>query len=287
MSTRLVKHTTWLDRRRFLQVLRLVVLVIVTCSVVVYPLWLLFINSAKPLVDANRLEPSLPKEWALVENYRTVISEGNVLGGLFNTLVIVVPAIALIVLLSSMGAWVFARRTGRGVNFLYMVVISGVILPPIIVTTIYVLQRFGLYGSRMGIIIFYVGALSSIAVFLITGFVKTIPADLEEAAMLDGARPWQVFWHVTLPLLRPILLTCSTILFLIVWNDLLYQFFLLGGRGHDTLTLGLYNFAQIRQYQTAWNLVFAYVILVSLCPVIVFVIAQRRIVDGLTAGALK
>lgn len=266
---------------------RIAALTIIAAVVVVYPFWILLINSAKPLEEANRLSPGLPNEWTLGENYRTVIREGEVVAGLRNTLIAVIPSITLIVVFSSMAAWVFARRRGRIAAILYSICIAGVLLPPIIITTIYVLQRLGLYGSMTGLILFYVGAFGPICVFLTTGFVKTIPIELEEAALIDGASSWTVYWKIVLPLLRPIVLVSIVILLLIMWNDLLYQFFLIGGRGTNTLTLGLYNFAQIRQYQTAWNLVFAFVIIVSAIPILAFIFAQRRIVSGLTAGAMK
>lgn len=266
---------------------RVGVLTVFTVVAVVYPLWILLVNSAKPLEEANQLSPALPRQWALIENYQTVVREGEVFVGLRNTLIAVVPSITVIVVLSSMAAWVFARRRGRLAVVLYSVCIAGVLLPPIIITTIYVLQRLGLYGTMGGLIFFYIGAFGPICVFLTTGFVKTVPIELEEAALIDGATPWIVYSRVVLPLLRPIILVSIVVLLLIMWNDLLYQFFLIGGQGTNTLTLGLYNFAQIRQYQTAWNLVFSFVVIVSVVPILAFIFAQRRVVSGLTAGAMK
>ncbi|MFC0529321.1 carbohydrate ABC transporter permease [Phytohabitans kaempferiae] len=274
-------------RTRTLEVARVGFLSIFTLVVVVAPFWLLLVNSAKPLGEANELGFGLPRRWNLVENYRAVFEQGHIVAATVNTLLIVVPSIVLICLLASAAAWVFGRRTSRVVNALYLFSISSVLLPPIIITTIYVLQRIGLYGGYAGAILFYVGAFSGLAIFLITGFVRTVPSELEEAARIDGAGPFRTYWSVVLPLLRPVIFTCSVFLFLVIWNDMLYQFFLLGGRGRDTLSLGLYNFAQVRQYQMAWNLVFADVLLVSLPPLILFFLAQRRILSGLTSGAIN
>jgi raffinose/stachyose/melibiose transport system permease protein len=274
-------------RTRVAETARIGFLSVFTLVVVVAPFYLLLVNSAKPLGEANELGFGLPRRWNIVENYRTVLDQGHVVAATVNTLLIAAPAITLICFCASAAAWVFGRRRSRAVNALYLFCISSVLLPPIIITTIFVLQRLGLYGGYTGAILFYVGAFSGLAIFLITGFVRTVPTELEEAARIDGAGPFRTYWSVVLPLLRPVIFTSSVFLFLVVWNDLLYQFFLLGGRGRDTLSLGLYNFAQVRQYQTAWNLVFADVLLVSLPPLVVFFLAQRRILSGLTSGAIN
>lgn len=258
-----------------------------TSFVVVLPFWVLFINSAKTQTEASSLGLGLPSEWHLLSNYKQVIEEGRVISATLNTLALVLPSIAIITFLASSAAWVFARRASRWSSAAYAFCISGVLLPPMIITTILVLQKLHLYGGFAGAILFYVGAFSAIAIFLITGFVRNIPIEIEEAARIDGAGPFGVYWHIILPLLRPVMFTSAVFLFLFIWSDLLYQFFLVGGRGHDTLSIGLYNFAQRRQYETAWNLVFADVVLVSFVPLLVFFVAQKRILSGLTAGALN
>lgn len=274
-------------RRRATETVRIAALSGFTLVVVLAPLWFLFVNSAKPLNEANQLGAGLPKHWQLLHNYRTVLDQGKLLAGAVNTLIIGVPAIVIICLFSAASAWVFVRRASRWVNVIYLFSISGVLLPPMIVTTIFMLKRIGMYGSYAGITLFYVGSLSSLAIFLISGFVRTIPVELEEAARIDGASNLRVFFSIVFPLLRPAMFTTSVFLFLFIWSDLLYQFFLIGGRGKDTLSIGLYNFVQVRQYETAWNLVFSDVLLVSLPPLLVYFVAQRRILSGLTAGAVN
>lgn len=269
------------------EVVRITGLAVFTLVVVVLPLYVLFINSAKSQAEGAQLGLSLPTEWHLIENYSTVWVEGKVLTSAVNTVILIVPVIVVTTLVSSASAWVFARRRSMLSSVLYTVCICGVILPPMLLTTIFILQTLGLYGSFPGAILAYIGGFSAISIFLITGFVRSVPTELEEAGRLDGAGSVRLFFSVVLPLLRPVLFTTSVFLFLLVWNDLLFQFFMLGGRGHDTLSLGLFEFAQVRLYETAWNLVFADVFIVSMPPLIIFFFAQRRILSGLTAGALS
>lgn len=148
------------------------------------------------------------------------------------------------------------------------------------------LRQLGLAGSAVGMIGVYMGIYMSTVIFFVTGFVRTIPVSLEEAAQIDGAGPVRVFFHVVLPLLRPVLATATILVCLYVWNDVFYAFFVVGGR-LDTLPLNLFRVAGAGLYLNNWHLIFAYVILMSLPLVVVFAVAQRKIISGITSGAVK
>jgi raffinose/stachyose/melibiose transport system permease protein len=132
----------------------------------------------------------------------------------------------------------------------------------------------------------YAGIYLSTVIFFVTGFVRTIPLELEEAARIDGAGPLAVFGRVILPLLRPVLATATILICLYVWNDVFYAFFVLGGR-MDTLPLNLFQVASAGLYLNNWHLIFMYVLLMSLPLLVVFVVAQRKIIAGITSGAVK
>src|SRR5690349_24883573 len=118
-----------------------------------------------------------------------------------------------------MAAWVLARRAGRLSAFLYAFGISGIVLPPAVVTIVLLLRQLGLAGTALGMIGVYLGIYLSTVIFFVTGFVRTIPPALEEAARIDGAGPVAVFRRVVLPLLRPVLATATILICLYVWND--------------------------------------------------------------------
>ncbi|WP_431924373.1 carbohydrate ABC transporter permease [Nonomuraea jabiensis] len=250
------------------------------------PLWLVLVTAAKSRGEALTPDLSLPTEWHLLENLRQVWGDGEVLRASLGSLLVVVPSVIGVLLFGSMAAWILARRATRLNAVLYALAISGIVLPPAVVTVVLLLRQLGLAGSAVGMIGVYMGIYMSTVIFFVTGFVRTIPTSLEEAAQLDGASPMRVFWLVVLPLLRPVLATATILVCLYVWNDVFYAFFVIGGR-LDTLPLNLFRVASAGLYLNNWHLIFAYVILMSLPLVVVFAVAQRKIISGITSGAVK
>jgi raffinose/stachyose/melibiose transport system permease protein len=245
------------------------------------PVWIVLVNSVKPLGEANQLGLGLPQEWSGLDNYATVFEDGKVLPGLRNTILIAIPVVTIVLLLGGMAAWVFARSRRRSASLLYYLCITGVLIPPAIVASIQVLRTIGVQGTHPGIVLFYCGAWMAFCIFLTTGFIKTIPVELEEAARLDGAGSITIFRKIIFPLMLPVNIAAGFILLLFVWNDLQYAFFMLNGKDNRTLILGLYNVVSGYQFQIRWNLVFADVVIVSIPLVVCFLLAQKRIVGGL------
>ncbi|WP_221891252.1 carbohydrate ABC transporter permease [Microbispora sp. KK1-11] len=274
------RDTSFLTR---LQPFAATALAVVTIGI---PLWLVVATAGKSRGEA--LIPNLtpPTRWHLLENLGEVWSEGEVPAAFFGSLLVVVPAVAGVLIFGSMASWILARRATRLNAVLYALAISGIILPPAVVTLVLLLRQLGLAGSAVGMIGVYMGIYMSTVIFFVTGFVRTIPASLEEAAQIDGAGPVRVFFHVVLPLLRPVLATATILVCLYVWNDVFYAFFVVGGR-LDTLPLNLFRVASAGLYLNNWHLIFAYVILMSLPLVVVFAVAQRKIISGITSGAVK
>ncbi|WP_223167757.1 carbohydrate ABC transporter permease [Nonomuraea sp. SYSU D8015] len=262
-----------------------VTLVLVVVSIGV-PLWLVVVTAGKSRGEALNPDLSLPSEWHLLDNLRQVWTDGEVLSASLGSLLVVVPAVLGVLLFGSMAAWILARRATRLNAVLYALAISGIVLPPAVVTVVLLLRQLGLAGTAVGMIGVYMGIYMSTVIFFVTGFVRTIPSSLEEAAQMDGAGPMKVFWLVVLPLLRPVLATATILVCLYVWNDVFYAFFVIGGRV-DTLPLNLFRVASAGLYLNNWHLIFAYVVLMSLPLIAVFAIAQRKIISGITSGAVK
>lgn len=250
------------------------------------PLWLVVITSAKPQAEALNPSLDLPTEWQLWENYSQVFTQGRVTSAFLGSLLIMIPAVFGVLLLGSMASWVLARRSSRGNAVLYALAISGIVLPPAVVTVVLLLRQFGLAGTAIGMICVYMGVYMSTVIFFVTGFIRTIPVELEEAARVDGAGPVKIFGRIILPLLAPVLSTATILICLYVWNDVFYAFFVIGGRV-DTLPLNLFQVASAGLYLNNWHLIFAYVVLMSLPLLVVFMVAQRRIISGVTSGAVK
>jgi raffinose/stachyose/melibiose transport system permease protein len=274
-------------RRLGLRVLRPALVVAMALVFIGVPLWLVLVTSAKPQGEAITPNLALPHHWQSATNYRTAFDEGRMLRGFVNSLLVVLPSVALVLLLGAGAAWVFARRSGRLVAAAYGLTISGLLLPPAVITVVMELRQLGIANTRPGMIAVYTGMYLSTAIFFMTGFIRTLPYELEEAARIDGAGSWTVFSRVVLPLLRPVIATATVMVMLFAWSDVFYAFFVLGGGADATLPLGLYQVAGAALYLNNWHLIFAYVALMSLPMVAVFVIAQRRIVAGITSGAVK
>jgi raffinose/stachyose/melibiose transport system permease protein len=250
------------------------------------PLWMVVVTAGKTQAEALNPNLQLPTEWHLMDNFGQVFSQGKMPTALLGSVAIMVPTVAVVLFLGSLAAWILARRKSRLNSVLYALAISGIILPPAVVTIVLLLRQLGLAGSGAGMIGVYVGMYLSTVIFFVTGFVRTIPLELEEAARMDGAGPVKVFLTIILPLLVPVLSTATILICLYVWNDVFYALFVIGGR-IDTLPLNLYQVASSGLYLQNWHLIFAYIILMSLPLLIVFILAQRKIIAGVTSGAVK
>lgn len=251
------------------------------------PLWLVAVTSAKPQAEAIKPNLDLPQHWQPADNYADAVGQGEMLRGFFNSLLVVVPSVVLVLLLGAGAAWVFARRRSKLVSAAYAMCISGLLLPPAVITIVMELRQLGLANTRPGMIAVYTGMYLSTSIFFMTGFIRAIPMELEEAARIDGASPARIFWRIVLPLLRPVIATATIMVMLYAWSDVFYAFFVLGGGDRATLPLNLYQVAGAQLYLNNWHLVFAYVVVMSLPMVAVYLVGQRKIVSGITSGAVK
>jgi raffinose/stachyose/melibiose transport system permease protein len=250
------------------------------------PFWLVISTAGENQAEA--LNPNLapPSQWQLFENFAQVFTDGRMSLAFLGSLLVMVPAVLGVLILGSMAAWILGRRSSRGLAVIYALAISGIVLPPAVVTIVLLLRQLGLAGTPVGMIGVYMGMYLSTVIFFVTGFVRTIPQELEEAARVDGAGPVKVFVRIILPLLMPVLATATILICLYIWNDVFYALFVVGGR-LDTLPLNLFQVASAGLYLQNWHLIFAYIILMSLPLLLVFVFAQRKIISGITSGAVK
>jgi len=250
------------------------------------PFYLVVVTASKTQAEALNPNLSLPSDVRLFENFATVIHDGKMLAAFGGSLLVMVPSVLGVLLLGSLAAWVLGRRASRALGFVYALAISGIVLPPAVVTVVLLLRQIGLAGTAVGMIGVYMGMYMSTVIFFVTGFVRTIPVEIEEAARVDGASPVRVFVKIIVPMLMPVLATATILICLYIWNDVFYALFVVGGR-LDTLPLNLFDVASSGLYLQNWHLIFSYIILMSLPLVVTFMVAQRKIVSGITSGAVK
>ena len=253
----------------------------------VLPFLFIFMTAAKTKQDAASLRFSLPVEWHLWDNFIEVLKTRNymLLLAYFNSTVITVVSVMLLVLFGAMVGYVLQRRPSRWNTLIYGCVLAGLMIPPAVVPTIWVLQSLGLFKSISGMILIQVAYGLAFTVLLFRSFIATIPRDLDEAAIIDGAKPLQIFFRVVLPLLKPVTVTVIVVQSIAIFNDFTNPLYYLPGRENVTVQLTLYNFQG--QFQTQFNLLFMNILLVTIPPLIVFVFFNRQIVAGMTAGAVK
>jgi raffinose/stachyose/melibiose transport system permease protein len=276
-------------RERALWIVKYVLLTLFAIPWVILPMWLMLVNSFKPLGEASSLSISMPKQWAIVENYTEVIERGNYAVALGNSLLVTLPTILLVLLFGSLGAWGYARSHSRVLRVAYYITMLTLLLPPALLPTIYLLQGINLDGTRIGYLLVTIATRLGGIIFLTTGFIRTLPSDYEEAAVIDGASKPQIYWRIILPLVAPTLFVGAILLMIGVWNEFFFASFLMPRNEQATLPLALYRFSTTGAQFAAmnWHLIFAHVVLTSLPILIVYILGQGRIVSGLTAGGVK
>lgn len=253
----------------------------------ILPFIFIFLTAAKTRQDASRLLFSWPVEWQLWENFLQVLQTRNylLLLAYFNSTVITVFAVTLLVLFGAMVGYILQRRPSRWNKVIYGFVLAGLMIPPAVVPTIWVLQSIGLFKTITGMIFIQVAYGLAFSVLLFRSFIATIPRDLDEAALIDGATPLQIFFRVILPLLKPVTVTVIVVQSITIFNDFTNPLYYLPGRENVTVQLTLYNFQG--QFQTQFNLLFMNILLVTIPPLIIYIFFNRQIVAGMTAGAVK
>lgn len=268
------------------EVLRKIV-VLIMIVVVLLPFYVAILYAFKPVneISTNRLAFTPNPTW---ENFRSVLFENKLfLVGYKNSLINTLPTVVLLMVCTSMAAWVLARYNSGIYNFVYLILSLGLLIPfqcyelPLFINW----RNLHLDSTNIGFIIARAGLQISISMVAVTGFVKTVPRDLEEAASIDGCNRFQTFWKIVFPLMTPINVTQLVLNTLFIWNDYSTSVILLRNTDSYTLTL-----AQIRYFNgktSELNPAFAFFIMSMIPILILYLICQKYIIAGITAGAVK
>lgn len=248
------------------------------------PLLLIAVNSLKDK-KASAVMNLAPPTSIHLENFITVIEKGKLARSFINSLIYSAGSTILCVFLASLAAYVLSRNQTRLHKFMYMFLVLGITLPVNYVALTKVLQFLHLNNTAIGIILLYTAMQLPFMTFLIHGFVSKVPVELDEAAVIDGCGPIRLFAYIIIPLLKPAIATSAVLTFLNTWNEFVSPLYFLNKTEQWPMTLSVYNF--FGMYYKDWNLVCADIFLTSLPVLIVYLIGQKYIVAGMTAGALK
>ncbi|TVY09248.1 carbohydrate ABC transporter permease [Paenibacillus cremeus] len=251
------------------------------------PLYSVLINSVKLPSDIIRtpFRITVPT----LENFKHVFNPQNdILRMYMNSITITGSSLVFILILAPMAGYYIARNKSRWSSFLLILFMTGIMIPDevTIIPLVDMFVKMGLIGKLHGMILYYAGARLAVSIFLNMKFISTIPQELEESAVMDGASQFRIFWQVLYPLLLPCTATLIVFVGMNIWNDFLMPLYLLQGTGAArTITVGI--FSAIGDYSGNWGEIFAWVVAASAPILILFLTAQRFFIDGLTAGAVK
>ena len=254
-------------------------------AICLIPLLLILFNSLKDKKAASKMNlhlPDLPIQWS---NFVKVIEKGKLATSFFNSLIYSAGSVILCVLFAALAAYVLSRNQTKLNKFLYMFIVLGITLPINYVALTRVLQFLHLNNTAVGIILLYTGTQLPFMTFLIHGFVAKVPVELDEAAVIDGCGPVHLFFLIVFPMLKPAIATSTVLTFLNTWNEFVSPLYFLNRTEQWPMTLSVYNF--FGMYFKDWNLVCADILLTSLPVLIVYLLGQKYIVSGMTAGAVK
>ena len=277
MNARKFIASVWLDA----------VALFVALIVFVVPFAFILLTASKSRAEAALFQFSWPGKVQLLENLREVMAFGDyrMLRALWNSTLLTVSSVTLIVLVSALVAFVMQRRADRVASVVSSFMLAGLIIPPAVVPTIFLLQWIGLYKTLLGLIMVEVAFTMPFAILVFRAFMASIPREIDEAAIMDGASPLRVFFSIILPLLQPAIVTVIVTSSVGIYNDFVGPLYFLPGAENVTAQLTLFNL--ISQFTSRWNLLFADVVIITILPLIMFMFFQRQLVSGLTAGAIK
>jgi len=250
------------------------------------PLVWLVISSLKTNGELMGAPLALPKTLQF-QNYKNAF-EVSGLGRLFlNSIIVSITATILNVIVSSMASYSIARYDFKGKELIFTLISAGIMVPvsALMVPVFILIKNLGLYDTKLALILTYSAMGLPLSIFIIRGFMNTIPRELEEAGVIDGCNFYQIFSKIILPLSRAGIVTAITFQFLYCWNEFIYAMLLTSSQTNRTVQVGIRFFSN--QFTTDYTSMFA-AITISIIPAIAgYVVFQKQIISGLTSGAIK
>jgi raffinose/stachyose/melibiose transport system permease protein len=261
--------------------------IVFTAVFFLVPFAFILLVASQDRVQSNALSFAWPTKFVLLQNIAQAFSARDYLMviAFINSVILTVVSVAALVFLSAMVAYVWQRRQGRMGSVVGVLVLAGLIVPPAIVPTIWVLQGVGLFKTMPGLILIEIAYGLPFCILLFRAFIAGVPRELDEAAIVDGANPLQVFFRVIFPVLRSVMITVITLQSVLIYNDFQNPLYFLPGTQNATIQVTLLNYQS--QFTSQYNLLFATILLVMLPPLIMFIFFNRKIVAGMAAGAVK
>ena len=264
------------------------VLLAIWSVIVIVPFLWVVLSSFKTTKEILASPFSLPAHWQF-DNYAHAWTDAGIRQFFLNTVIVVGVALVLVMLLGAMCAYVLARFTFPGARFIYYLMLVGLTVPIFlaIVPLFFVLKNIGLINTLPGLIMVYVAFALPFTVFFLYAFFKTLPDDVYEAALIDGAGEWRAFFRIMLPMARPGIAAVAIFNFLGLWNQFLLPVALNTDQSRYVLTQGMASFASQAGYAVDFGALFAAVVITVVPVLIVYVIFQRRLEGSVSRGTFR
>jgi raffinose/stachyose/melibiose transport system permease protein len=259
---------------------------LVNALVMLYPIAIMFLSAFKSTAEIYATPFALPQAWSLT-NLTTIWAETNFPRYLLNSALITVSAVAAILVLGTMAAYAIARYRFWGNEAIYLFFLAGLMVPlKLAIIPLFIqLKTLGLIDSRAGLVFVYAAMGMPATVFILTGFLRSLPGELEQSARIDGASEARILWSIMLPLTRPALVIAGIHAAVPIWNDFFFPLVFVQSDDYKTLPQGLTIF--MGEYNTDWGVLFAGLALASLPITLVYIVLSRQFIAGLTQGAIK
>lgn len=256
----------------------------VIALIVIIPFLVVVVNSLKTSTEALNMSLTLPKSinWG---NFKEVWEIGNIPRSYMNSLIVSVGPVILSTLFSSMCAYVLTRRKTKINRAIYIYFALGLMFPVSMVTVVKVMRTLNLYNSQLGVVFLFTALIMPLSVFLYYGFIGSIPKEMDEASVVDGAGAIRIFFQIIFPMLKPVTVTVIMINFLNTWNDFTVPLYLLPDPDKAVIVQQVYNF--FGTFTASWNLVSVTILFAILPTLAVYLFGQKYIISGMVAGAVK
>ncbi len=255
-------------------------------AIVLFPIWTLLVDSLKTQKEIFKDPFGLPPHPTLV-GYQAVLGDGQFGLYFFNTILVTVISLFSILFFGSMAAYSLAKWKSKAAAFLYVFFIAGLMIPIRLASLdlLRLMIALHLQDTLWSLIPVYIAMGMPIATFVLTTFIRSLPNEMFDAAKVDGASEWRVYFNIILPLLRPALATVAIFMMIKIWND--FWFPLIFIRAEEARTVSLGVSLLFGQYHTDWNRALSVLALSALPFLILYIVLSREFIQGLTAGAVK
>lgn len=271
-------------RRKRINLLGDILGCLVALVIFIIPFYFMILTALKDRKSANLMRLTLPETYYW-ENFKTVWEESNLLLAYKNSILLTLISVVLLIIVGSMAGYVLQRRNDKVTSLANSLVMTGLMIPPAILPTIWVMQKIGIYKTMLGMSLVEVALQIPFTIMLYRGFMSSVPVELEEAGYIDGCSVPGLYGKIVFPLLKPVTSTVIILNAVNIFNDFTNPLYFLPGAKNVTVQLTLYNF--MGRYSSSYNLLFADVLLITIPMLILFIFFNQKIVDGMTAGSVK